>query len=87
MLEKIDELRSIAQEAALLCGSRYDEPVVNVMWLRHGEIVLTLYAPSLNLNDGKRNHEYMSNSLEGLIVKIDDVITKAKSELYKKIQK
>jgi hypothetical protein len=87
MINKIEELRSLAKEAAIISRSKFDEPMVSLMWMRDGKVALTLYAPSLNLNDGRKNHEYVSESIEALAVRIDDVITKVKSELYKKNQK
>jgi len=87
MISKIDELRSLAKEAAIIARSTFDEPMVSLMWMRDGKVVLTLYAPSLNLNDGKKNHEYISDSIEALNIRIDDVINKIKSELYKKNHK
>jgi hypothetical protein len=81
MISKIDELRSLAKEAAIISRSRFDEPMISLMWMRDGKVALTLYAPSLNLNDGKKNHEYVSESLEALAVRIDDIINKVKSEL------
>jgi hypothetical protein len=84
MLAKLDELRSLAKEAAILAQSKYDEPMLNLMWMRDGRVSLILYAPSLKLNDGKKNHEYISESIDALILRIDDIISKIKSELYKK---
>jgi hypothetical protein len=87
MLEKIDELRLLAREAAIKARSPFDEPTLNVMWLRDGKVILTLYAPSLTLHDGKKNHEYVSECVDTLTLKIDDIINKAKSELYEKNHK
>lgn len=86
MLDKIDELRSLAREAAIFAQSKFDEPIISLMWMRDGKLVLTLYAPSLKLNDGKKNHEYISESIEALNSRVEEIINKAKSELYKKNQ-
>jgi len=84
MIDKIDELRLIAKEMAIASRSTVDEPLINMMWTRNGMISLTLYAPSLVLNDGKKNHEFMAPSVDALILKLNNAISKAKSELYEK---
>jgi len=84
MITKVEELRSIAREAAIVSRSNLDEPIINIMWMRDGRISVTLYAPSLVLHDGKKNHEIIAPSMDALTLLLDEVITKAKSELYKK---
>ena len=84
MIAKVDELRSLAIEAAIGARSRLDEPIINIMWLRDGRISLTLYAPSLALSDGKKNHELVAPSLDALTFLLEGMISKAKSELYEK---
>ncbi len=84
MISKIDELRSIAREAAIISRSKLDEPTINLMWLRDGRISLTLYAPSLVLNDGRKNHDFIVHSIDALSDLLDTIINKAKSELCEK---
>jgi ribosome-associated translation inhibitor RaiA len=84
MIEKIEELKILAKEAALLAKSKFDEPIINLMWMHNGEIVLTLYAPSLRINAGEKNHEYIEKSINALAGKLDSIINKVKSERYKK---
>jgi len=84
MINKIEELRALAKEASIIARSKFDEPVIHLMWMTDGKIVLTLYSPSLHLNNGKNNHEYVSKSVNGLLDKIDTIINDVKSELYEK---
>jgi len=84
MITKLDELRLIAREAAIISRSGLDEPIITIIWMRDGKISVTLYAPSLVLDDGKKNHEFIASSIDALNTLLDRIISKAKLELSEK---
>jgi len=84
LMEKVEDLHSLLRDAALMKHSIFDEPLISIMFTNKKHVVLTIYAPSVSLDDGKRNHEYQFSSLDALETKVDELITFAKSESYKK---